>query len=248
MYKIYQVILLTFSFALLISCGSVDKSSTNALSKEETKQGWTLLWDGKSFEGWRGINKDYFPEQGWIIENGELICLGEEMPDSLRGGDIITVKQYGSFELKLEFKMSEKCNSGIKYFVSETLNSSPKHGLGLEFAILDNNNWPYDKPDYNRTCGSLYDMVRAPKNAFIKPYGQWNEARILVEGNHISHWLNGIKTVDIEKNSPEYNTLLAKSKYAPIAGWGDFAKGNILLQDEGSRISFRNIKINELKN
>lgn len=247
MYKTFKVILFAFNFALLVSCVTVDKAPINALSKEEVKQGWTLLWDGKSFDGWRGIYKDYFPKQGWIIENGELICLGEELPDSLRGGDIITIKQYGSFELKLEFKMAEKCNSGIKYFVSETLKSSPNHGLGLEYAILDNKNWPYDKLDYNRTCGSLYDMVRAPEIAVIKPYGQWNEARILIDGNHIIHWLNEIRTVDIEKNSPEYNTLLAESKYAAIVGWGDFTKGNILLQDEGSRIYFRNIKIREFQ-
>ena len=220
----------------------------NILLKEEIKDGWTLLWNGKSFKGWRGINKDYFPENGWIIENGELTCLGDELPDSLRGGDIITKKKYKNFELKLEFKISAKANSGIKYFVDESLYAGENHGLGLEYAILDNNNWPYDKPNYKRTCGSLYDLVRAPDNAIVKPYGEWNQALIKVDGKHITHWLNGIQTVDIVKDSPQYLQLLSKSKYASIQGWGNFDSGHILLQYEGTKASFRNIKIRRIKN
>ncbi|HKK81191.1 MAG TPA: DUF1080 domain-containing protein, partial [Prolixibacteraceae bacterium] len=159
------------------------------------------------------------------------------------GYDIITEKKYGSFELKFEFKILKNANNGIKYFVDESLKSSEYHGLGLEYAILDNDNWPYDKPDYNRTCGSLYDMVRAPDNAIVNPYDEWNQAAIKVDGKHIQHWLNGIKTVDIIKDSPEYLRLLKKSKYANINGWGNFEKGHILIQYEGTRASFRNLKI-----
>jgi len=234
----------------MISCFSKRENNAsdiaNTLSNREIKEGWALLWDGKSFEGWRGVYENNFPLQGWIIENGELICLGNEMPDSLKGGDIITDKKYASFELKCEFKIKDSANSGIKYFVNESLKSSPGHGLGFEFAILDNDNWPYDKPDYNRTCGSLYDLVRAPENVIVKPNGEWNEALIVVDGNHIEHWLNGTKTVDIEKNSENYFQLLAKSKYANIEGWAESEDGNILLQDEGPRTSFRNIKIREI--
>lgn len=168
------------------------------------------------------------------------------MPDSIRGGDIITVKRYRDFEFKCQFKMKDFANSGIKYFVNESVKSSPGHGLGLEFAILDNKNWPYDKPGYSRTCGSLYDLVRAPENAVTKPADEWNEVMITVEGSHVEHWLNGVKTVSIEKGSAEYYQLLKKSKYANIQGWGEFPDGNILLQDEGPRISFRNIKIREI--
>lgn len=244
--SVIGVSLLLSSFILQTNNGGSDNQ--NVLSEKEKKEGWTLLWDGKSFEGWRGIYLSNFPTHGWIIENGELICRGNEMPKELKGGDIITLKKYASFELKCEFKISDKGNSGIKYFVDESLASSPGHGLGLEFAILDNKNWPYDKPDYNRTCGSLYDLVRAPEGLIINPIGQWNEARIVVNGNHIEHWLNGIKTVDIEKNSDTYYQLLSKSKYANIKGWGEFRSGHILLQDEGPRTSFRNIKIREVAN
>lgn len=222
---------------------SENKQLQNTLSQEEINNGWSLLWDGKSFEGWRGIYRDNPPEYGWKIEDGELICLGSELTGSLRGHDIVTEKKYGSFELKFEFKILKDANNGIKYFVDESLKSSDYHGLGLEYAILDNDNWPYDKPDYKRTCGSLYDMVRAPDNAIVKPYGEWNQAKIKVDGKHIQHWLNGVKTVDIIKDSPEYLQLLAKSKYANIDGWGNFEEGHILIQYEGTKASFRNLKI-----
>lgn len=238
--------LLTLIFLFSFCTPQNEKQIDNALTQKEQKEGWSLLWDGESFNGWRGINKDYFPLSGWIVENGELICLGNELPDSLKGGDIITMVKYGDFELKFDFKIQEKANSGVKYFVIESLNESKYHGLGLEYAILDNSNWPYDKPDYNRTCGSLYDLVRAPDNAVVKSFDEWNHGMIRVENNHIQHWLNSVKTVDILKNSEEYIDLVKKSKYANIEGWGDTAEGHILLQDEGPRTAFKNIKIKNL--
>ena len=249
--KLYVIISFLIICVIIFSCsaqkGSNSSDYPNTLSKKEQQEGWQLLWDGKSFEGWRGIYKENFPAKGWIIENGELICRGNEMPDSIKGGDIITVRKYGNFEFKCQFKMKDFANSGIKYFVNDSVKSSPGHGLGLEFAILDNKNWPYDKLDYNRTCGSLYDLVRAPENAVTNPVGEWNDVMIVVDGNNIEHWLNGVKSVSVEKNSAAYYQLLKKSKYANIKGWGEFPDGHILLQDEGPRISFRNIKIKELK-
>lgn len=238
------IFVLISTIPLCCACNISDKKQSHSiLSSQEIEDGWILLWDGESFDGWRGINRDYFPDHGWIIENGELICLGNELPDSLQGCDIISEKKYSSFELKLDFKIEKNANSGIKYFVDESLPSNRNHGLGLEYAILDNDNWPYDKPDYNRTCGSLYDLVRAPDSALVKPYDEWNRAVIRVDGNHITHWLNGIKTVDIIKGSPNYLQLLSKSKYVNIEGWGDFDKGHILLQYEGPKAKFRDIKI-----
>jgi len=239
---ILLLIIFLFSFCTLQN----EKQIDNDLTKKEQRQGWFLLWDGKSFKGWRGINKDYFPTSGWIIENGELMCIGSELPDSLRGGDIITTVKYDDFELRFDFKILENANSGIKYFVDESLSESKYHGLGLEYAILDNKNWPYDKPEYNRTCGSLYDLVRSPDNAIVNAYGEWNHGMIKVEKNHIQHWLNGVKTVDIIKNSEEYFDLVERSKYANIKGWGDFREGHILIQDEGPRTAFKNIKIKKL--
>lgn len=219
----------------------------NTLNTLEKEAGWKLLWDGKTFNGWRAIYLNHFPESGWVIENQSLVCLGSDLPDSLRGGSIVTDRKYGSFELKLQFKITPRANSGIKYFVNENLKANLGHGLGLEYAILDDSNWPYDRPDYKRTCGSLYDMVRAPDDKPTRPLGEWNDAGIVVRGNHIEHWLNGMKVVEIEKGNARYRELLSQSKYRNIKGWGEVKEGNILLQDEGPRTEFRNIKIREFK-
>lgn len=247
MKKISTNCIIIFISLFLVACQSSNNVKVqNKLSTEEINEGWYLLWDGKSFEGWRGVNKFFFPTNGWIIENGELICLGNELSDNFKGVDIITKNKFSSFHLKLDFKIKENANNGIKYFVDESLDPMSNHGLGLEYAILDNENWPYDKPDYKRTCGSLYDLVRAPESVQMQPYGEWNVAEIIVDGNRISHWLNSVKTVDIIKDSQLYFNLLEKSKYSKIKGWGETDSGHILLQYEGSRASFRNIKIKEI--
>ena len=217
----------------------------NTLTRQEREAGWKLLWDGKSTKGWRAIYLDHFPESGWIIEDGQLICLGEELPVDERGGAIITTEKYGSFELSFEFKIREHANSGVKYFLDESLKASMGHGLGLEFAILDDGNFPYPEKDAKRTCGSLYDLVKAEPGA-TRPVGEWNQGRIVVAGNHIEHWLNGKRVVEIEKGTPHYYNLVSNSKYKNIEGWGEFPEGHILLQDEGPRTAFRNIKIRKL--
>ena len=249
--------LLVFTLLIFVIAGFACESSRqeskanikkpNQLTEAEIADGWTLLWDGSTFQGWRAIYKQEFPETGWIIENDALVCLGTALLDSMRGGAIITINQYTSFELKLEFKIQLGGNSGIKYFIDEELKASPGHGLGLEYAILDDENWPYDKPNYNRTCGSLYELVKADADKPSHPVGEWNVAKVIVDGNHIEHWLNGQKVAEIVKGSDEYRTLVAQSKYHKIEGWGEFPKGHILLQDEGPRAEFRNIKLREIK-
>ena len=256
--KVYFVCLLLCFLILLIGCSnnkdSVEKNHLqekeinqpiNTLTEAERQVGWKLLFDGKTTNGWRAIYKDRFPAKGWEIENGNLTCLGTDVEESERGGAIITVDKYANFELSLEFKMKEGANSGIKYFVDESLRSSPGHGLGLEYQILDDDNYPYETPGLPRTCASLYDLVHA-HNKTLRPIGEFNRAGIVVKGNHIEHWLNGQKVLEIEKGSEEYKALVAKSKYKDIEGWGEFPEGHILLQDEGPRISFRNIKIRKL--
>jgi hypothetical protein len=238
------VLLLTFIILIVSGCNQ-PAELPNTLSQTEKADGWILLWDGKTTNGWRAIYESEFPATGWIIENGELICLGEELPDSLRGGAIITSDKYGSFELSLEFKIQEGANNGIKYFIDESLKASPGHGLGLEYQILDDDNYPYEEPGLARTCASLYDLVHS-QNKISKPIGEWNLAGIIVKGNHIEHWLNGSKVLEIEKGSEHYRELVAKSKYKDIEGWGEFPEGHILLQDEGPRTAFRNIKIKPL--
>lgn len=223
-----------------------NRSPDNSLSPSEMAAGWELLWNGKSKDGWRAIYLDHFPKTGWIIRNGNLICLGEELPNEQRGGAIITEQKYGSFELSFDFKIQEGANSGIKYFIDERLKAGMGHGLGLEYAILDDENFPYPDKDAKRTCGSLYDLVKAKPGA-TRPVGKWNCGKIVVDGNHIEHWLNGKKVVQVEKGTPHYYDLVAESKYKNIEGWGEFTRGHILIQDEGPRTAFRNIKIRPVK-
>ena len=232
-----------YIFGLFLGVVSLKaEQGPNTLASEELESGWELLWDGETTEGWRAIYQDRFPDSGWIIENGQLICLGEELPKEERGGAIVSQEMFGSFELSWEFKIKEGANSGIKYFIDERLNGSPGHGLGLEFAILDDDNFPYDDPDAKRTCGSLYDLVKAAPNA-TRPIGEWNHGRIVVRGPHLEHWLNGKRVMTVEKGTPHYDDLVSKSKYKNIEGWGEFSRGHILIQDEGPRTAFRNIKI-----
>lgn len=219
----------------------------NFLSEKEKKEGWRLLFDGKSTNGWRGAYKETFPEYGWTVENGELIVLPSGGAESQHGGDIITVDQYDNFELAFDFKLTEGANSGVKYFVVERQPKSPGSAIGLEFQVLDDERHPDAKMGMNgnRTVGSLYDLIPA-KDKTVKPIGEWNQARIVVRGKHVEHWLNSAKVVEYERGSPEFRKLVAGSKYKKFENFGEAPQGHLLLQDHGDRVAYRNIKLRRL--
>ncbi|WP_317132028.1 3-keto-disaccharide hydrolase [Rufibacter hautae] len=210
----------------------------------EKKAGWKLLFDGKTTTGWRGAYKDAFPEQGWKIENGELVVLKSGGGESRNGGDIITEQQYDNFELTLEAKLTPGANSGVKYFVTERLPKSPGSAIGLEFQILDDDLHPDAKmgKDGNRTIGSLYDLITA-RNKKVMSIGEWNKVRIVSNNKHVEHWLNGVKVVEYERGSQKFRDLVAASKYQKFEGFGEAPQGHILLQDHGDEVRYRNIKL-----
>ena len=223
----------------------------NTLTEAEKAEGWVLLFDGQTFDGWRGYRMEGIPEGHWTIENGAIhkIASGNVplMPDGqpMDGGDIITVKKYENFELSFEWKVAPGANSGIKYNVVEEM--SDQNPLGFEYQILDDERHPDAKMGngVNRTAASLYDLIGA-ENKELKPVGEWNQGRIVFNGLHGEHWLNGKKVLEYDLGTPRMDSLLAASKYAPIEGFGEKRAGHIVLQDHNDDVWFRSLKLREL--
>ena len=220
----------------------------NTLSPTEKKNGWALLWDGKTSEGWRGAKLSEFPKNGWTMEEGILKVHKGDGGESTNGGDIITKRKYKNFMLSVDFKITEGANSGIKYFVNPDLNKGEGSAIGCEFQILDDNRHPDAKLGVkgNRQVGSLYDLIPAPKDKPFKK-GEWNTATVIVKGNHVEHWLNGVKLLEYTRNNEMWNALVAYSKYKDWPNFGNAEDGHILLQDHGDEVWFKNVKIKELK-
>lgn len=220
----------------------------NALSEAERAAGWRLLWDGQTSRGWRSARRAVFPATGWSLAGGELTVLGSK--GGIKGGDIITEKEFGAFELQLEFQVTEGANSGIKYFVAPDEKGAL---VGLEFQLIDDERHPDARKgvDGNRTTASLYDLIprgKLPGGAAIAPKaGAWQHARIVVTpAGRVEHWLNGIRVVEFERGSADFAARVAQSKYAKIPGFALGAKGPILLQDHGDVVRFRSIKVRNL--
>ncbi len=221
----------------------------NQLTIDESNNGWIMLWDGKTTNGWRGAKLDNFPEQGWEIKDGELIVLSSGGAESAAGGDIVTEELYGDFELKVDFKLTPGANSGIKYYVDTNINKGEGSSIGLEYQILDDNLHPDAKlgnHDGSRTVASLYDLIQAKTEKPINEIGEWNSAYIISKNNHVEHWLNGMKVLEYDRGSDDFLKLVSESKYAKWPNFGLLEKGSILLQDHGDRVAFKNIKIKSL--
>lgn len=218
----------------------------NSLGTSEVEQGWQMLWDGRTTKGWRGARLDEFPDEGWQIKDGVLTVLASGGGESEAGGDIVTNKTFGDFELKLDFMITEGANSGIKYYVDTDLNKGPGSSIGLEYQILDDAKHPDAKlgnHDGSRTLASLYDLIKADEKKHVNPIGEWNTAHIISKNNHVEHWLNGMKVLEYERKSDAYKKLVSESKYEKWPNFGESEKGHILLQDHGDLVSFKNIKI-----
>jgi hypothetical protein len=226
--------------ALLAGFVRADDASTgiNSLTEQEKKDGWKLLFDGKTADAWRQYRGQTLPDR-WQVKDGELILSHKS---GTKGGDIVTKDEFGSFELSLEWKISPRANSGIMYRVSE--DKGAPYETGPEYQLLDNAGHA-DGRDPMTSAASCYALY-APSRDVTKPVGQWNVTRIVLNGNHLEHWLNGVKVVQCDIGSADWNDHVSKSKFAGMQKFAKNPKGHIDLQDHGDDIAFRNIKIRPL--
>ena len=234
-------------------------TENNTLTDQEKADGWKLLWDGKTTDGWRSPKSDSFPDKSWRIQDGELSVVASGNAEAQAGGDIITRDRYSNFELTADFKMSTGCNSGIKIFVQPNISPIDKvtgkptgkgSAIGLEYQILDDANHPDAKlgRDGDRKLGALYDLIPCDPTKPVNAMGEWNRARIVSRGTHVEEWLNGRKILEYDRGSAAFRDAVAKSKFKNIPDFGEWPDGHILLQEHGSEVSFRNVKIRLLQN
>jgi hypothetical protein len=219
----------------------INNELNNKLTDKEIKEGWKLLWDGKTNAGWRGYKTTTFPASGWEMKDGLLTVIPPQ-GETKSGGDIITIEKYKNFELNVDFLYVPGANSGIKYFIDGKTN------VGCEYQILDDKLHPDAKLGINgnRTLAGLYDLI-PPRNKRDNGPNQWNRATIIVNGSHVEHWLNGQMTVSYERGDAVWKAYVETSKFKGLPNFGLATEGHILLQDHGNMVSFKNIKIREIK-
>lgn len=213
---------------------SAQDAAPNTLTAKEKAAGWTLLFDGRSLAGWRAFKSDT-PPAAWKVADGALVLEGS-------GGDLVTVEQFGDFELRLDWKISKNGNSGVMFRV--TPDGPATWSTGPEMQILDNAGHRDGRKPIT-SAGSNF-AVHEPVRDVTKPVGEWNEARLVVKGAHVEHWLNGVKLLEYELWSPDWDARVKASKFATMPGYGRATRGHIAIQDHGNLVAFRNIKIRPL--
>ena len=220
--------------AALLALGTTVNAQMPSLNAKEKAEGWKLLFDGKSLAGWRSY-KSTTPPTGWRAVNGELVRDGE-------GGDLMTADQYGDFDLRFEWKITENGNSGIIYRIATT--EEFPWQTGPEYQILHNAGHR-DGKNPMTSAASNY-AVNPPTRDLTKPVGEWNEGRLVARGNIVEHWINGQKVVEYEIGSADWLARVAASKFAKLKDYGRIKRGYIALQDHGNVVHYRNIKIRSL--
>lgn len=214
------------------------QATANQLTAAEKKDGWTLLFDGKTLDGWRGYKKTDTAGTRWQVKDG-MLCLDPETGKDTKGArDIISKETYDQFELAWDWRAAQGANSGVKYFVLEDMDSA----IGHEYQVIDDERHADAKIGPHRQTAAFYDVLPAA-NRPIKPAGEWNTSRVVVKGNTVEHYLNGTKVLTYELDSPALKAAIAKSKFKDVARFGKVHKAHVLLQDHGDNVCYRNVKI-----
>lgn len=233
-----KIFILFLIFAIVFKVTG-QNNKINTLSDKEKKEGWQLLFNGKNLAGWKTFQGKEI--SGWHVVDGVLNNSGV---GSDHGGDIVTREKFQNFELLLDWKIAAQSNSGIFYRVNEKIGKAI-YESGPEYQLLDDKGWP-DKLHDDQYSGANYGM-NAPAKSAVKEVGEWNQARIVVDGTHVQHFLNGVKVVDYNLWDSEWKALKEKGKWKDYPYYGMAKKGNIGLQDHGGLAQFRNIKIKVIK-
>jgi hypothetical protein len=252
------IFLMMMAGVLLFSCKSDKKSQTEQLNDglsentsdagqdraEDASAGgdWIDLFGPNGTSLWRSPDSESFPSNTWEV-NGDVVTVHRD-EHGKRGGSIITRKKYSDFDLRFEFRLSEGGNSGVKYLVKIYPDGSV---LGPEYQIIDdagNKDIKNDK-DGKRKTAALYALFEAHDKKLLPP-GEWNTGRIVVKGNHVEHWLNGVKVLEYTRGDEAFEKAKAESKFKDVPDFGIVKEGHILLQEHGDSISFRNVQIKVL--
>lgn len=231
---------------LAIFIASALQAQDNTLTAKEKKQGWKLLFDGKTLNGWHNFNSDKIGEAWQVVEGA--IHLNKQQQDGFQvkgGGDIVTAGEFENFELSLEWKIAPCGNSGIIFNVTESKDYQYVWQTGPEMQVLDNACHPDAKIEKHR-AGNLYDLIQSPKES-VKPANEWNAAVIKLNKGHLQLFLNGVLQVETQMFTPEWDAMIKGSKFKDMPGFGKSKKGHISLQDHGDLVWYKNIKIRELK-
>ena len=233
-----KLALVTFLF-MSITIGSLCQAQEkdNTLTDAEKNSGWQLLFDGKSTKGWRIYQN--VPADGWQVVDGELISKKDGVT---KRADLITAEQYDNFELVFDWKVDKGANSGVIYRALE--NDRPSFESGPEYQLIDDNGYAEKLEDWQKS-GADYAM-HPPSTLAAKPAGEYNRTKIVVNGSHVEHWLNGVKVVDYELWTPEWQALKEKGKWKDAKNYAMAKKGYIALQDHGGGVRFKNIKLRRL--
>jgi hypothetical protein len=231
------------ALALLASCQGAEKApagdsaaaASMAAPAAAPDTAWRPLFDGATLAGWHHYQQPGAPVSGWSVEDSALVRTGT-------GGDIVTERMYGNFELELEWQVAPGGNSGIMYRVDPS--GTATYMTGPEMQVLDDAGHG-DGKNALTSAGSAYALY-APSAKVVKPAGEWNAVRLVVNGPHVEHWLNGTQVVTYELGSPDWQAKKQASKFADVAGFGAFARGHLALQDHGDRVAYRRIRLREL--
>jgi hypothetical protein len=242
-----HTLLAVASLALLTACESRapqnDTVPEDGAMAETAANDWITLFNGKDLEGWRSYNADA-PHPAWIVEDGTIVLDVDDDTEEMTGGDLITERQFEDFELELEWRLSEGGNSGIFYRVREFPEHDVAYLTGIEMQVLDDDRH-VDGGEPKTSAGACYALY-PPITDVVRPVGEWNSVRLVVNDGHAEHWLNGRKIVEYVIGSGDWNERIANSKFADWEHFAKYPRGHIGLQDHTDRVWFRNIRIREL--